>query len=117
MIFGVAVVNKKAGVDHAMRNRRGGRGRHFSLAVLDELDGVPLGIVRHKAQAMVRSAFDLRGLDSLRGQIAAQRDDVVGRERHVIHAVGRLRVGRGTVSDPLHSSHVSDNLAGFDGIG
>ncbi len=111
VVFGIAVVHDEAGVDHVARHGRGCGWGDVGGASLDELDAVALGIVDREVEAVVGTALNLRNLDALRDQIFSQRADVVGGEGDVIHAVGGLGIGRGTVADPLGADHVSQCTA------
>ena len=50
MIFGLAMINKKTGVDHVARNRGSRWRRGDALAALHELDAMAFGIVHDEEQ-------------------------------------------------------------------
>src|SRR5208337_265083 len=86
----------------------------FALAPFDELDRMPFRILHHETQAVVGPSFNLANLYSLFGEIPPQANDVVGGKGDVIHTVGRLRVRRSAVADPLSANHVARDAAGLD---
>ena len=91
--------------------------RRFVLGSLDKLNAVAVRVGHGKAQAVVGAAFDLMHDQALRAQILAQRRNVIGGESNVIHAIGRLGIGRGTVSHPLLADDVSNQPASLHRIG
>src|SRR5579872_7089374 len=117
VIFGVAVIDEKAGVNHVARNGIGLSGSLVAFSALDELDAASFGIIQTESETVVGAAFDLAGLDSLLREVTAQRSNVVGGEGNVINAIGGLGVGGGAVSDPLLARHVADGLPRLDRIG
>src|SRR5579864_5244318 len=87
MVGGGAVVNEKAGVDHAPRDRIRFCRHALILRPLHEFDVVALRIVHDKAEAVVGTALNLAGLEPLLGEVATQACNVIGRKRHMVHAV------------------------------
>jgi hypothetical protein len=63
---------------------------------------------------MVGPLLNLGHVQALRDQILMKNDDVVGAEGYMIHTVIRLRIGRGTVTDPLRANHVLLQAARLD---
>ena len=76
---------------------------------------VALRIVDRKAEAMVRAALNLAGLEAFLREVTTQACNVVGREGYVVHPVAGFGIGRGAVSNPLLAGHVASGLAGLDG--
>src|ERR1700676_2210816 len=65
VIFRVAAINQKSDVNHVARNCGRRRGRVLTLASLDELNSMSLGIFDDKEMTMVRPFLNLGSFDPL----------------------------------------------------
>ncbi len=91
---------------------RGRRRRGFSLPLSTNSILMSLRIGDEKEKTVIGAALNLRSLDPLRHEIFSQRDDIVGGKRHMIHAVGGLRIWRRAETNPLLARHVAHGPAG-----